>query len=220
MRNIRLFATICVLLLPLSACALFPKNYHGAPIEGWVVDKDTKEPIVGVSVFIRWELYAGLHYDRIGDLLVMETVTDEDGRYVFDAWGPLKAKKGELSISTPHLVFFKLGYLSRSAHNEHDPDSHRQKIRGSDWNGKTIEISKNSYSIERYARHTRYLGSLINPYPGDPCVWQKVPIFTAQIIKLRDQLDKHKLGIYLPSDQELGLHCDDPQQVLRELLYN
>src|SRR6266849_1854255 len=81
----RIFALIC--LLPLQACAT---TYSAEPIEAWVVDADSGQPIEGVVVTANWELEIGTLGGNIpvGQIMVMETVTDQKGRFYFPAWGP------------------------------------------------------------------------------------------------------------------------------------
>src|SRR5436309_13574367 len=70
-------------LLPLSACGGMPA-YSAAPIEAWVVDADTNEPLAGVTVTANSQLVSGTLARgeiRNGQHMVMDAVTARHGRF-------------------------------------------------------------------------------------------------------------------------------------------
>src|SRR5437879_7785045 len=84
-------------LLPLSACGGMPV-YRAAPIEAWVVDADTNEPLEGVIVTANWQLVSGtLAGGEVpkGQLMVMEAVTDKDGGFYVEDWQKANCPTGE-----------------------------------------------------------------------------------------------------------------------------
>ena len=147
-----------LLILPLSGCASL--RYSAEPIEAWVVDVETQQPLEGVIVVAAWTLEAnGLYWDwekwelagsihqgsRTGALQVFETVTDQSGRFAFPAWGPIKTSKGRLIDEDPKLIFFKSGYgygvLANSLGTGGiDRERVRNPVRWSNWSGKTIKL--------------------------------------------------------------------------------
>ena len=81
--------------------------YSAAPIEAWVVDADTNEPLEGVIVTANWQLVSGtLAGGEIpkGQLMVMEAVTDKDGRFYFEGWTKANLTTGELRDKDPQIV--------------------------------------------------------------------------------------------------------------------
>jgi hypothetical protein len=140
----------CVVLvwtLTLPACAALVPPYSAEAIEARVVDADTKQPLEGVIVTANWELRGGGlalgGSTAVGQIQVMEAVTDQNGRFFFPAWGPIKQFKGELHDKDPQLLFFKSGYAYRILWNDYRGDPPAMKVvHRSQWNGKTIEMKK------------------------------------------------------------------------------
>ena len=127
-----------------ASAGLFSKGYSAEPIEAWVIDAETKQPLEGVIVTANWQLEEGTFGGNVpvGQLMVMEAVTDNNGRFYFPAWGPIKPKKGHLVIRDPQLLIFKSGYKHVGLENEFSQNYNKGAMRRSDWNGKRIEMKK------------------------------------------------------------------------------
>ena len=52
-----------------------------------MVDAETHQPLEGVNVVAHWVLNFGLEGTVHADLMLMETVTQSNGRFYFPAWG-------------------------------------------------------------------------------------------------------------------------------------
>ncbi len=142
-----------VFCLPLTACAIGSLKYSAEPIEAWVVDAETKQPVEGAIVVAQWVLEGGMHWDRVGTLQIMETMTDQKGRFLFPAWGPLKTRKGRLGSYDPKILIFKSGYEYQGLSNYQDNTPERNfgkyfPMRNSLWNGKTIELKPFKVALE------------------------------------------------------------------------
>lgn len=93
MRRFRTFLLLPLLLLPLAACGVSSK-----PIEGRVVDAETKKPLAGAIVVARWRGTYSALVDTHTECYHVETATtDKDGRYKMAGWwempkGPLFSK--------------------------------------------------------------------------------------------------------------------------------
>ena len=77
-----------------------PFNYSALPIAGKVVDADTGEPLEGAIVIAVWQLERGFGLEGTipsSFMNVSEVVTDEDGNYFIEGWGPLRRPEGPLS---------------------------------------------------------------------------------------------------------------------------
>lgn len=136
-------------LAVLPACA-GPVTYSAESIEAWVVDAETKQPIEGAVVVAHWVLEGPTLVDikvrQAGDLVVLEAVTDKDGRFHFPGWGPIRHwGRSRLTYLDPELIVFKSGYEYRRLANPITKEAIEGKpypIRRSQWNGKTIELKK------------------------------------------------------------------------------
>lgn len=122
----------------------YPSKYSAEAIEARVIDADTKQPIEGVIVTANWELEDSTFAGNVpvGQLMVMEAITDKNGRFYFPPWGPKKPPKGGLRNKDPQLLLFKPGYRSRGLVNEFRERMYEEPVRRSEWSGKIIEMKK------------------------------------------------------------------------------
>ena len=105
-------ALLCVAAFNLTAC----NRYSAEPIEGWVIDADTKKPIEGVIVVANWQLHKSTVGGKIpaAHLNILETLTDNNGLFYFEGWESKTAQWGFFIDRDPELLFYKKGYEYRS----------------------------------------------------------------------------------------------------------
>lgn len=153
------------------------KSYYAEEIEAWVVDADTKQPLEGVIVTANWQLEEGTLGGNIpkGQLMVMETVTDKNGRFYFPKWGPKKAPEGHLVNRDPQLLLFKAGYEYEGLENTFTQDYNKSARRVSEWHGKTIELRKFEGDLKEYAGHLGFLRTSLDSIIRDDCGWKRIP---------------------------------------------
>lgn len=151
-RKIHGLFVILACLATLPACAAL--TYSAEPIEAWVIDTETKKPLEGVVVTANWQLEQGTAGGNIqaGQLMVMEAVTDKEGRFSFPAWGPKTTWQSFLVNDDPQLLFFKSGYEYRRLNNPYSSDRELRlrPDRRSVWNGKTIELKLFKSGLKEY----------------------------------------------------------------------
>ena len=165
------------LLLPLSACGFV---YHAEPIEGWVVDAETNQPLEGVIIVAHWQLRGGVMEDNpIAQIHIDEAVTDRNGRYAFKGWGPKFALLGHLRDESPGLMFFKSGYKYFGTSNMPGSDTSK-----SDWNKKTVKLERFKGTLKEYSNDLGFLrGSL--GFVEEDCNWKKTPLILIALDKER-----------------------------------
>ena len=114
-------------MAPAVALAADPDTYSAAPIHGWVVDAETKQPLEGVHVVAQWILQTGLlHGEHSTRLHIMETVTDQSGAYHFPGWGPKpRPFLARFDGFDPMLTFFKPGHVPLDRTNFDPPQDRR-----------------------------------------------------------------------------------------------
>jgi hypothetical protein len=131
-----------LLLLYCGASAAF--EYSARAITARVVDAETKEPLHGVVVVAHWQLQGGLEgWSPLGELMVMDAVTDQSGTLHFPAWGPKKIPRGldwnaRRKDLDPGLLLFKSGYRWQELSNSKSEEQMSHKgpaVRSSDYNG-------------------------------------------------------------------------------------
>ncbi len=181
-------------MLALPACAGL--MYSAEPMEARVVDAETKQPLKDVVVTANWQLEQGTMGGNIqvGQLMVIETVTDEQGKFSFPGFGPKLAVTSHLVNDDPQLLIFKGGYHYQALRNEYSskPELRTRMVRRSDWNGKTIELNPFEGTMEEWAEHVSNLGRnmdfILDFARGDKdCNWKKTPRMLAAL---------HKLSLY------------------------
>jgi hypothetical protein len=192
MKNSLLFILV-TLILPLQACAT---NYSAEPIQAQVVDSETKQPLAGVNVVANWQLEGGLEGGtNLGQMMVMETVTDSAGHFRFPAWGPkampsgypLEYQNARLKNMDPQLLLFKSGYSYLALYNHKTAKQMGGKepyVRTSDWNGKTIELREFKGNLEDYAAEFSFLENRLDDVaildyaelPQYECKWKEIPL--------------------------------------------
>ena len=191
MRTIRLMLLLAMLGLTAS-CTTFPRFYLGADeIHGKVVDAETKEPIKDVLVVAVWKLYGGMiERQHTGNLVLLETVTDENGNYSFDSWGPRFTISGYLEDESPVLIFYKLGYKSEWLNDYYaqlmfkDVQWYGSSYKHLEWSGKTLELKKFIGSQKDYADSLSNLDMFMFYDRWSNCDWKRLPRFTAAMIKV------------------------------------
>lgn len=183
------------LFFPLQACS---KTYSAKPIEAWVVDAETKQPLEGVIVVALWELKYGWEGGGAYPLTVMEAVTDKNGRFYFPAWGPKPIpehlpSETRLKDWDPVMVFYKKDYTYLMLTNDRPIRSmsgHGSSTRTSEWNGKTIPLTKFRGSIDQYAENLDRFDSQLYPifFNGRKCEWKGMPRLLTSLIKERNRM--------------------------------
>jgi hypothetical protein len=180
-RNTLLVFALLGAIFSLSACAK-PITYSAEPMEAWVVDRETKQPIEGAVVVAHWQLEGGLHTDRVGELMILETTSDKNGRFSFPAWGPITHRgRGRLTNMDPELIIFKSGYEYRRLANpltKEAIDGWPIPVRRSQWNGKTIELKPFEGTASAYENHFESFNGELDRVAADSpkeCGWKKIP---------------------------------------------
>lgn len=204
-RRINYLFLIMACVMTLSACA-GPLRYSADPIEAKIIDVETKQPLEGVIVVAHWELERGTEGGNIpvGQLKVMEAVTDKHGKFVFPGFGPETIWIGFLVDKDPELIIFKPDYEYRRLLNPYtsDRELRTRKVRQSDWSGKTIALKPFKGTDEEYAQHVYNLdGNLEFARYGsmgtlDDCEWKKIPRMLVALHRMREYFDSK--GVKLP----------------------
>ncbi|MGK0296757.1 MAG: hypothetical protein ACI9XC_000350 [Gammaproteobacteria bacterium] len=164
-----------------------PISYSALPISGKVVDADTGEPLENAIVIAVWELEQGFGLEGTipsGYMNVTEVVTDKEGKYFIEGWGPLRRPSGGyLGHYAPRLIVFKDGYKHFFYGNLYDSifkDNRRESLHRSSWDREIIKINKLSGDMEVYyatlSSVSSSLHTLLNlNFGAKKCDWLKIP---------------------------------------------
>jgi hypothetical protein len=171
----------------------WPARYEALAIEATVVDAESNAPLEGVIVDAHWHLDAGIDASPPGELMILETVTDAQGRFQFPAWGPkaIPSPRAQMACLAPRLVLFKPGYRYGVFQN----DCHqvrRRPLLKSDWDGKNTPLRRFEGSPREYSEHLLGLDGAIEffafyaeaydqpSWPG--CEWKSIPKMLAALL--------------------------------------
>jgi len=190
-------ALLLALLTPLQSCGFV---YKAEPIEAWVVDAANDQPIEGVIVVAHWQLKGGLEGGNpVGQMMVMETVTDAKGRFYFPGWGPKLRPYGTLKTQSPSLLFFKSGYGYQELENKLTNKALRGELDlplRSDWDGKTIKMEKFMGTIDEWAEHVHQLDNNLEwARYGENCEWKQIPQMLVAIHRLGKQFESQGVNL-------------------------
>ena len=153
--------------------------YTAAPIEAWVVDADTEAPIEGAVVTANWQL-VGFSYDtggrKLGQLEVMETVTDRNGRFHFPGFTKVNASGNVLREEDPQILVFKSGYRYLRATNQYPigKEGEQGTYRKSPIIGQKLKMKKADEDVKKYAFNLGVLGGYLSKI-ADHDVGTRIP---------------------------------------------
>jgi hypothetical protein len=174
-----------------------PATYSAKAIEAWVVDEETGQPLEGVLVVAHWQLAPLLgHGPPVGQVTVLETVTDTKGRLYFPAWGPKprEPKSGLLTYYDPEIFLFKSGYRWRSLRNDVQTLM-KNSVRSSDWSGQTLKLKKVAGNDEQYAKSVEALEENLEfAFRHDDCSWKQIPRILAVLHVESQRLIEKKIN--------------------------
>jgi hypothetical protein len=140
-------AVLASVVTVVATCSYGERTYSADSIDSRVVDADSGEPLAGVNVVAEWVLKGGVESGEVtGYANVMETVTDEDGRFHFPAWGPVTVKRGSVREAGPALLLFKPGYHYAAYANASSAEAPSHLI--SRWSTKDLKLKRNSGYVE------------------------------------------------------------------------
>lgn len=218
----KMWAAIFVLLIN-TACG--SPAYIAKDIKGQVVDAETGQPIEGVNVMANWQLVQStLDSDRMkGQLKIMETVTDEQGRFHFDGFIAFNWPNKFLRNSDPQVIFFKSGYEHERVNNDYPRAGTKTPgiLRKAAVDGKVVTLKK----INLREKALKSKGDLMfyTQFKIDideittlakECEWKKIPKFIlamdAEKKKIKDLYPLAYIGLVGIDDIRANPECGSP----------
>jgi hypothetical protein len=177
----------------------YPPFYYSAlPISGKLVDEESGEPLKGAIVIAIWQLEKGFGLEGTIPsrfMKVSEVLTDQEGHYFIEDWGPLRRPGGTyLGNFSPLLIYFKDGYIGMGRSNYADRfnyDDRMDRVQHSQWDGQIIKLKKFSGEMEGYNKIVSAvamsLDVIFNPLFGaNKCDWLMIP----KMVRKFDEYDK------------------------------
>ena len=209
-----LLRTVLLVVVATGLQACGDLYYTAAPIEAWVVDADTGAPIEGAVVTANWQLIA-FGFDtggrKQGQLEVMETVTDKNGRFQFPGFTKLNLSGNALGEEDPQILIFKPGYRHIRATNQYpigEEESQGPRRRASII-GQRLKMQPAGDDVKKYANNLGFLGSSLW-YVAQSSNTNRVPKMAAALgcerLRLRS-LDPTIGSISVPGPVSLEKKC-------------
>ncbi len=188
-RYVRWGSASLIAILLLRGCFSF---YYAKAIEAWIIDAETHKPVQGAVVVARWKLVYGLEGGYAYDWVVMETVTDESGRFTFPAWGPrIKPAflpwDARLEYADPEIKSYKFGYAGvihnpsiAGKESKHfrvalDYSVHGPWVREWILNGETFEYQPAKGDLTLLTKELYGFDLDLNNIRGDGCEYIRIP---------------------------------------------
>lgn len=182
--------------------------YIAEPIDARVVDAETGQPIKGAVVTANWQLVAGgLDGERArGQLEVMETVTDKEGRFHFDGFVKVNLRTFELRNEDPKLIVFKAGYEYAKSVNQYPGAGTKTPglRRSAAANGKTISLRKRkAFALPAHMGGGLQFHSGLDIELSDltryakNCEWKKIPLLIDAMDQEAKRLEEKYPGAYV-----------------------
>jgi hypothetical protein len=189
---------LALLAIPLSSCGA--PFYTAEPIQAWVVDAETNQPIEGAIVVANWQLVrGGLDGPRYqGQLEVKEVVTDKAGRFDLEGFTKPNPTLAELRNEDPRILIFKAGYEYKIFSNNY-PGAGTQTPgtrRRSSVDGKTIRLERLKPLVVA-GRDTFYLTLSIKlENIMKNCGWKEIP----KLVTAMDQGNRELKALHPQAD--------------------
>ncbi|TAL26586.1 MAG: hypothetical protein EPN94_02985 [Nitrospirae bacterium] len=125
------------------------------PIDGTIVDAETKLPIEGAVVLVEWSItpMAWLGMPTTTSYRVIETMSDKSGKFKIKAYvlNPI--------VNKPDLTIYKAGYVAWSSQIIFPNRRNRTDFKWRDHYAFSLERFKPEYS---YEKHTSFIHRAIN----------------------------------------------------------
>jgi len=201
-------ATIAAVIA--AACLAGCGIYSAEPITAWVVDADTGAPLEGVHVVATWEVRGGLEGGNlVGYLKVMETVTDKSGKFHFSGWGPRpNLHFGGVDNSSPSLLLLKRGYEYKATSNRASVTTPTPSRFTSDWDGKTLRLSRTSDTPGRRPRDLDLMMIDVESLKMYGDHWGEIHDFLCEMgLEVTRRLGEHTEYTLADLEQRYDVHC-------------
>ncbi|MFO1313736.1 MAG: carboxypeptidase-like regulatory domain-containing protein [Burkholderiales bacterium] len=168
-----------------------PKIYSADPITAWVVDADAGKPIEGANVLAMWEMKYGLENHGTNYAMVLEAVTDAEGRFALPGWGPrLVLKPGAVTNAAPVLTIFLPGYRVSGGANSGVLELAPSHMK-SDWDGKVFQLRRFEGTSQQYSDHLhRFLQTKIESLFSNGCNHLSLPRLLRSVDRQARELEK------------------------------
>ena len=146
-----LFVTLGILALILI---IYVKWFTYFPIDGTIVDAETKQPIEGAVVLVEWTItpMAWLGMPTTTSYRVIETMSDKSGKFKIKGYvlNPI--------VNKPNLTIYKAGYVCWNNRYIFPAYKDRQDFKWTNSRKYSMEKFMKDYS---YADHVSFIGKFI-----------------------------------------------------------
>lgn len=127
-----------------------PCTFEARPFTLTVADADGR-PLADVHALAEWQVHGrGGRLD--GPLMVLDAVSDDDGRLAFPGWGPVTGPVTGIGVGRdPVVTLFKSGYKTLFANNPRvPPGGERERVRRAGQDGRTYRLARFTGTPEQW----------------------------------------------------------------------
>lgn len=199
----RLLIGALVAALLVLANNWFTVVWFSGPVVGRVISAAGGGPVPDASVAVSW-LVQGLEGASVRYLHLDDTVTNANGYFRIDGWGP-RISFGDVRNTQPEIRVLADGYMPLRAHRLSDADAGIGGSPASSPERKRVLRIKPIESDEEYERALlTFVGEFHFVVAGRHCEWRLVPNTIVRIARAKARLAAKHLGIGLQAIHQLG----------------
>lgn len=193
--------SLMVLAILVSSCY---REWESAGFSGRIVNARDGEPVSGAIVVAHWDLVGPNEGYPRGQLAVIETITDAEGRYQIHGWGPRRVSgAGRVRGDAPLVHIFKHGFVPVVLTNIGPGYTGDRMLAPpriiSRLDGQTIQLIPFEGSNREYASLLDAFYVRMYYLVMQPCNWNSAPEMFAALSSLGKQFSAQDIRSSLPN---------------------
>jgi len=220
-KAILLGGLVCVL----GAWMVWAMLWYSPPLRARLVTPQGA-PVAGAIVVANWTITEAVSGAPLGQAMLIEIVSDNDGQFELPAWGPRSIKRGSIQLDQPTLRVFKAGFVPLVLTNLVGTSSALPNhILVSRFDGKTIRLTPFAGTPEEYEIALQPLLQSIEVFfwgrGAIDCYWKSMPRLLLALQEAKSAMAIHGSGQSLRDAHQYAgensrAQCGDAQQFFRE----
>jgi hypothetical protein len=208
----------------MASAYLYLSVWYSPSIDGRVVDATTGLPVVSAVVVASWTI-TGYEGFPVRELAVRETVTNSNGDFEIDAWGPRSNfGYGHLGAEQPLVRIAADGYIPAIFDNRPENDvipGLAKSIVLARFDGEVVRLSRAEPDDPAYVSALQQLArSMDFAYRANDCEWRVVPRMLVKLHRAKERGEDAGHGNFLSLVEHVGgrERCGNPTEFFREFM--
>lgn len=209
----------------LGAWMLWAVVWYSPPLRARLVTP-LGTPVAGAIVVANWTISESVSGAPLGQAMLIEVVSDNNGQFEVPAWGPRFIKRGTIRIDQPTLRVFKPGFVPLVlANNAGTHSAFANHIMVTPFDGRTVRMTPFAGTPEEYEIALQPLLQSIEVFfwgrGAIACYWKSTPRLLLALQEAKAAMASHGSGKSLRDAYQYASvksqdQCGDAQQFFRE----